>query len=172
MSNKYQNGKIYKIVDNGYNKTYYGSTVETLSNRMSKHRAMYKYNQKQKHNYTVFSIFDEYGVENCKIELVELCPCNSKDELEKREGELIKANECVNKYIPKDPNQYEKELERCRNYKSEHKEELKEKNKEYYETNKAEIALKSKKYREENREKILERKKAYYYKMKALKDNK
>ena len=38
---KYQNGKIYKIVDVGYNKTYYGSTCESLSQRMTRHRAKY-----------------------------------------------------------------------------------------------------------------------------------
>ena len=37
-SNKYKNGKIYKIVDIGYNKCYIGSTVEKLSSRIAKHR--------------------------------------------------------------------------------------------------------------------------------------
>ena len=31
----YQNGKIYKIVDNGYNLCYYGSTVQPLSKRLA-----------------------------------------------------------------------------------------------------------------------------------------
>ena len=35
MENKYQRGKIYKIVDIGCTKCYIGSTIETLSNRMS-----------------------------------------------------------------------------------------------------------------------------------------
>ena len=48
---------------------------------------------------TVFNIFDEYGPDNCKIELVELYPCNSKMELEKQEGRYIKENHCVNKHI-------------------------------------------------------------------------
>ena len=43
MENKYKRGKIYKIVDVGYNKCYIGSTAEkTLSNRMSRHRYDYK----------------------------------------------------------------------------------------------------------------------------------
>ena len=41
MENKYQNSKIYKIVDVGYNKSYIGSTVQKLSNRMAKHRSEY-----------------------------------------------------------------------------------------------------------------------------------
>ena len=38
-NNRYQNGKIYKFVDNGYNKCYIGSTIEALSVRMAKHRS-------------------------------------------------------------------------------------------------------------------------------------
>ena len=33
----YQNGKIYKIVDNGYNLCFYGSTVQPLSKMLSGH---------------------------------------------------------------------------------------------------------------------------------------
>ena len=36
--NMYQNGKIYKIVDNGYNLCYYGSTCQPLSKRLSTHK--------------------------------------------------------------------------------------------------------------------------------------
>ena len=35
--NRYEHGKIYKIVDNGYNKCYVGSTCESLSQRMARH---------------------------------------------------------------------------------------------------------------------------------------
>ena len=44
-------------------------------------------------------IFDKFGFENCKIELVENFPCNSKEELTKREGFYIQSNDCVNKHI-------------------------------------------------------------------------
>ena len=40
--NKYHNGKIYKVVDVGYNKCYIGSTTESLSQRMARHRSAYK----------------------------------------------------------------------------------------------------------------------------------
>ena len=40
--NKYHNGKIYEIVDVGYNKCYIGSTTESLSRRFSKHKHPYK----------------------------------------------------------------------------------------------------------------------------------
>ena len=98
--NKYQNGKIYKIVDVGYNKCYIGSTCEELSQRMARHRRHYKqFLGKQKGHIRSCNLFDEYGIENCKIQLIEMYPCNSKMELMKREGEHIKDTNCVNKII-------------------------------------------------------------------------
>ena len=44
-------------------------------------------------------IFDMYGLDNCKIELVELYSCSSKEELRQKEGEYIRNNECVNKHV-------------------------------------------------------------------------
>ena len=96
----YSNGKIYKIWDINYNKCYIGSTVEQLSSRMTKHRAKYKQYVNAKYPLTnSFLSFDEFGIDNCKIELVELFPCKSKAELETREGFHIRNNECVNKNI-------------------------------------------------------------------------
>ena len=39
-----------------------------------------------------FDLFNEYGVENCKTELIEYFKCDSLQELRKREGEHIKNN--------------------------------------------------------------------------------
>ena len=39
---KHTRGKIYKLTDKGYSKCYIGSTTETLSNRIAKHRNSYK----------------------------------------------------------------------------------------------------------------------------------
>lgn len=99
--NKYNNGKIYKIVDVGYNHCYYGSTVQPLSKRMMTHRSIYTLfkNGGITAKPSACDIFDIYGLENCKIELVELFPCNSKEELRKKEGEYIKNNECINKHV-------------------------------------------------------------------------
>jgi hypothetical protein len=59
---------------------------------MCNHRYDYQRYKKngQKGDVGVYKIFDEFGVENCKIELVELFPCASKMELHKKEGEYIK----------------------------------------------------------------------------------
>jgi hypothetical protein len=100
--NKYINGKIYKITDNAYSECYIGSTLEILSRRMASHRSGYKRFQENKPvSYTcVYDIFIKYGLENCKIELIELVPCNTLMELRQKEGYYIKNSECVNKYIP------------------------------------------------------------------------
>ena len=68
----YSKGKIYRIWDNGFNKCYIGSTISTLSKRMEGHRAKYKQYKSGNHHYTtLFQLFDEYAVSNCKIELLE-----------------------------------------------------------------------------------------------------
>ena len=100
MDSKYQKGKIYKIVDIGYNKCYIGSTIEPLSNRMAKHRSHYKrYKAGSGTNLKCFDLFDEFGVENCKIEWIEDYPCNSRKELEAREGLHQQNTDCANKCI-------------------------------------------------------------------------
>jgi hypothetical protein len=126
--NKYQNGQIYKIVDNAYNMCYYGSTISKLCKRMGQHREKYR---KGILNCTVKKIFDKYGLENCKIELVELFPCNSKKELEAREGYYIKNNECINKNIV---GRTKKESNKI--WEETNKEKIKAYQKAYYETHK------------------------------------
>ena len=99
--NKYHNGKIYKIVDVGYSKQYIGSTTESLSMRMARRRSDYKRKNEGKKVPIVSSLllFDEFGVENCKIELIEYCKVDTKDELVRCEGDYIKNSDCVNKQV-------------------------------------------------------------------------
>ena len=100
MDNSYQNSKIYKIVDNGYTKCYIGSTYNALCKRMYKHREAYKrYLDGKCQRTTSYELFDEFGVDNCKIELVESYPCCSRDELNAREGYWIRQTECVNRVV-------------------------------------------------------------------------
>ena len=96
---KYESGKIYKIVDVGYNKCYIGSTCEELSQRMARHRAIYKQYAKGKRASYVssFDLFDEFGLDNCKIELLEAVAVNNREELRQQEGKHIQNNECINK---------------------------------------------------------------------------
>ena len=165
-SNKYAKGKIYKITDVGYNKCYYGSTCESLANRMGKHRSkyrMYKEAQNRIHDLvSVYHIFDEYDVHNCKIELVESYPCDNIYELHRKEGEYIRNNECVNKLIAgRSPKEYREDNKEAiyikqKAYRQTHIDMVKEKDKQYYETNKDIILERIKQYYETNKAKIKE----------------
>jgi hypothetical protein len=98
----FQNGKIYKIVDVGRTKMYIGSTTKDyVSKRMVEHRNKYKnYKSGGKAGYvSVYDLFDEFGIDNCSIELIENYPCQSRDELRRKEGEIIQASDCVNKRV-------------------------------------------------------------------------
>ena len=89
--NKYSRSKIYKVTDIGYNKCYIGSTIEPLAKRMSKHRSSYA--KACRNTYCrSHDLFAEFGLENCKIELIEIYPCSSLIELLKRETEYIRGS--------------------------------------------------------------------------------
>ena len=64
---------------------------------MARHRQ--KYNRhlkgiKTDTTSTSTSLIDEFGIENCKIELIKNYPCFSRDKLLKREGEYIRKTDC------------------------------------------------------------------------------
>jgi len=94
----YSKGKIYKLWSPSKNLVYYGSTCETIANRLSSHKRAYKhYNINNTKKYR--SSFLILNCEDYKIELMEEYPCNNKSQLCKKEGEYQKSNECVNKNI-------------------------------------------------------------------------
>lgn len=158
----YQNSKIYKITDVSYTKCYIGSTCKKLCQRMSGHRSRYRaWKDGKETGMTSFILFEEFGVENCKIELVENYPCNSKEELHKREGEHIKNILCVNKINPNNKNdaEYHKQYridnaDKIKQYKMDNKEHIKLLLHEYHQENKEAISEYKKQYRLENMEKI------------------
>jgi len=162
----YQLGKIYKITSGEL--TYFGSTCEpTLARRLATHVGQNKLwkDGKRKNSVTSFQVIDNG---NYEISLLELCPCNSKDELTARERFYIEANECVNKVIPGrtkkeyyETNKTDITQQRKIRYES-NKPEIAEKAKAYYEANKDKIAEKSKAWYEANKEKKVEKAKARY----------
>ena len=152
--NRYEKGKIYKVVDLDFNKCYIGSTTEPLSKRMERHRRLYqRYKETGKVDTRCCSLFDEYGVENCKILLLEDYPCKTKEELLRREGEYIKNNECLNRCVAG---------RTAKEYKQEYKEYFKEKRHEHYENNKEAHLKRTKEYQEQHKEEIAKRKHKYY----------
>ena len=142
----YSNTKIYKIWSTQGPMIYVGSTTkEYLSQRMDSHRGDYsKWKNGKKRHTTSFKLFDEYGIENCFIELLEAKSCCDNHEKSRLEGKYIRELECVNKVIP------------ARTY-AEYREDNKEKIKQY----RVENRDKAKAYKEANKDKIKAQNKLY-----------
>ena len=86
--NKFENAKIYKIIDNTSNAIYIGSTYKTLEQRLKQHKADYnRYKNGNFHYVTSFKILENADY---KIELIKLYPCQTKHELNVEEGKIIK----------------------------------------------------------------------------------
>lgn len=83
----YNNAKIYKIVSPYCYLPYIGSTTQPLSRRMAEHRSL--------RNSCRSSIIISKG--DAKIVLIENYPCDNKEELIKRERQIIESVDCVNK---------------------------------------------------------------------------
>jgi hypothetical protein len=146
----YQKGKIYKIQSHLGPKIYVGSTTKQyLSQRLTAHVKSYRHWKSGKTNKTSsFDLFDEYGVDNCEIVLLELYPCTSKDELTSKESYYITTLDCINKNLAQRSK---------REYYTDNKEKILEQRNEHYERNKDAIKSNVKSYREKNKEAISEK---------------
>jgi len=132
----YSKGKIYTIrCKNDSSLIYVGSTIQPLAKRWGLHKCDSLKKPEQLIYKTINNDWD-----NWYIELYQNCPCNSKEELLKREGEIIREIGNLNQRI--------EGIKR--------KENQNEYNKEYYEKNKEKLYEKQKKYRDNNREKLNE----------------
>ena len=90
-------GRVYTIRSHQTSDIYIGSTTQTLSMRMCKHRHDYKkYLNKTCHYITSFEIIK---YDDAYIELLFEGDVESKDTLRKKEGEYIRNMECVNRCI-------------------------------------------------------------------------
>jgi len=79
----YKNGKIYAIKSHLTDKIYIGSTANPLNERFNTHTTAYKANRLSCSSKEILQYDDAY------IELLENYPCESRSELERREGEVI-----------------------------------------------------------------------------------
>lgn len=149
----YKEGRIYKIVSAHSDKYYIGSTTQTLCKRMEVHRSKYKGYLKGQGPYV--TSFELLKLGECHIYLIEKCSCDSKEELCKREGELIREfkNELVNKKI---------EGRTMAEYRIDNKDNIKEMNKQYRINNQDKIKDKIKQYRIDNQDNIKHTMKQYY----------
>jgi len=174
-------GIVYKIYSPNTNEIYIGSTTQKLKYRFQHHINDYQNTLRDNRNRTSNSrfIFEKFGVENCKIELLAKYEVVDDRHLRAYECKWIgKLNRfCVNKYepinfLPKHKNiifyQKNKELlkEKSKKNYDENKEQILERTKEYYQKNKNQIVEKKKEYREKNKELLAEQKKKNYEKNK------
>ena len=145
---RYQRGKIYSIRSPHTEMVYYGSTISPLSKRLSGHN-----NDFNRGHYC--SSQEILALGDAHIELVENYPCNSKNELDRREGQIQRENKqhCINLSIAgRTPKEY---YEDCKN-------DILAQKKEYYEANKEAKIIKVKEYQKIHRDAISEQKKEYY----------
>jgi len=155
----YSQGKIYTIRFHNSNEIYVGSTVQPLAVRFGGHKRNKIYTALSK--LIIEKYNDDWSV--CYYELYENYSCNSKEELNKKEGEIIrkfKEDEnyiCINKLIAGRTQE-----EYIKVYQKENKEKVNEKSRRYYEKNKDKINEKHKLYKEDNKEKISENNRKYY----------
>ena len=94
--NKYHSGKIYTIRSHRTDKYYIGSTCSPLHKRLYQHKLQYRMFQAGK--FCLVTSFEIIKFDDCYIELYENYKCNNRNELTKREGEVIRLlkNEVVN----------------------------------------------------------------------------
>lgn len=149
-------GKIYKIVNTIDDKIYVGSTsMSHVNKRFTLHKSSYKkWLRGLSSYYTSFELFEDYGIENCKIELIEEIEISDRKELFKRENFWI--NELREVCVNKKPS-----------YSSDEKKitDMKKANKKYYEKNRDKILQQKNTYRKlnyiENKDKVLKRSKEW-----------
>jgi len=156
--NKYNNSKIYKISSNITDKYYIGSTTQTLAQRLSVHIRAYKHYIKTNNRY--ITSFEIIKLGDSYITLIEENTFNNKQQLFKREGEIIKLNinNVVNKMIAgrtdKEWRQdnHETILEKKKQYREDNKQVIASKEKEHYNNNKVRINLRNNIYHSEHKE--------------------
>jgi hypothetical protein len=138
-------GRVYKIVSK--DKTYIGSTVETLEERLRVHHNHYKFYLDGKYNYvTSYEVIkDEH-----EIQLLYEGEFETREDLHRMEGEYQRKIECVNRCIAgrTDAEYYQANKDdidkKSREYYQEHKPHLLEIMKEYRTKYKKEISKKKK----------------------------
>lgn len=118
-TNRYNNSKVYKLVNDCDDEVYVGSTTEPL------HKRLYKHKQKSKlcPDRRVYQHILNVGWDTVHIVLIESFSCNSKEELLRRERHYIdELRPTLNMCLP---------LRTFHEWRTENKEALKEKAKVY-----------------------------------------
>jgi|688.fasta_scaffold2081456_1 hypothetical protein len=134
----YANGKIYTIHSYHTDLYYIGSTTSTLTKRLYEHNSCYKQGKTCESSEII-----KYG--DAYIVLLEDFPCFNKNQLNKREIELIREHKnCINKKKdkPSNPSYYlknkDKLLEKKTEYRLANRERISQYNREYRQRKKEE----------------------------------
>jgi hypothetical protein len=146
----YLNGKVYAIRSHQTEQVYIGSTVERLSARMGKYRALYnKYKDGEGCYYSCFKILDHA---DAYIELLAKHECLCREELDQYKGDYIRSEpNAVNKIRDEDTEQLR---ERKKKYREDNAEKIKAREKLYYQANREKIKQQVRIYKQNNVEKI------------------
>jgi hypothetical protein len=153
--NKYNRGKIYKIVSDNTNKIYIGSTCNELYKRLSGHkRDLISYNKGQRRYVTSFELLK---YDDAQIILIENYSCKDKNELRARERYYYDLNKDIvcNKYKPIYHENEENDI--AKKYREENKEYYRNKNAEFRNNNPGY----SKEWEENNKESRKEQRRLY-----------
>ena len=144
----YKQGKIHTIrCQTDDTPIYVGWTTEFLSRRMTKH----KYDSIKKPTVCFYNYVKDWN--DSYIELYENFPCENKEQLNKREGEVIREIGTINKQIAGRTK---------KKWYEDNKEKIQENNQKYRETNKDKL----KAYEEKRKKTRKEYKKEYYQRKK------
>lgn len=152
----YKNSKIYKLqCEDGH--YYIGSTATELRKRLKGH----KDKSKESPNQRVYKHINELGWDKVRIVLIEEYPCENKQQLTRKEDEVIRQHRdnplCLNSMCAsRTEEQYNEYLEQHKEYK-----------KQWYEKNKDTVNEYKKSWYMQNRERILQKRKEYYVSKKS-----
>jgi len=133
----YKNAKIYVIRNNCNDMVYVGGTIQSLRIRFTKHKSDCK-----RRTRSLYNAMNDLGIDKFYIELVEECPCDSKEQLYTKEGYYIREFDSYNNgYNERIEGRNKKDYrrdnsEKIKQYLQDNKEKIKEKRKIYYEQNK------------------------------------
>ena len=159
----YEDGKIYKLQCSD-GKYYFGSTIRTLTARLSSHR----YASKNTETNNTYNHINTIGWDNVTITLVEPFPCETKQQLLQRElwfiSEHKNDNLCLNTRNPltdDSPETRQQHKDKCKEYYAQHRGEILQKRREYQIENREKRTEYNGEYRQQNSEKLKEYDKQY-----------
>jgi len=159
----YQDGLIYVIrCRTDSTLIYVGSTTQSLARRWGLHKVNSR-TEKQKNRLIYKTINGNW--KDWYIELFEECPCENKEQLNRREGEIIRLIGNLNSRIEGRTKQeyYQDNREKIIEAVKEYSINNKEARKEYRQNHQEEIKERKKIYREEHKEEISAKRIAYYH---------